>query len=63
VIERKRGHPIGTERPSGEDDRERVEPAEAPRNQVPADGERAKTKGGRGSGRAAPRRKRAGPPR
>lgn len=44
---------VGTERPSGEDDAQRVERASAPRNRVPADGEAAKTKGGQGSGRAA----------
>ena len=51
---------VGTERPSGEDDAQRVERAEAPRNRVPADGEVAKTKGGKGSGRAATRSAGAG---
>jgi len=44
--------PVGTERPSGEDDAQRVERAEAPRNKAPADGELSKTEGGMGTGRA-----------
>ena len=51
--QRGRATPVGTGRPSGEDDAERVERADSPRNRVPADGEVAKTKGGKGSGRAA----------
>ena len=43
--------PVDARRPRGEDDAERVERAAASRNQVPADGEAAKTKGGKGSGR------------
>lgn len=51
-----RRKPVGTERPSGEDDDQRVDRPGHPENQVPADGELAKTKGGKGSGRAALRR-------
>lgn len=48
-----RKSPVGTERPSGEDDPQQVEDAGAPRNRVPADGELSKTEGGKGSGRPA----------